>query len=124
MIEFISPTLDYALLAPIMIVLGGAVLGVLIEAFAPRKSRASSQLFITLATLVLSLAALIRVRDRSSSAAAMESVTFDGAGMLIQGSILIISIIAVFYLQIKRTSPPWHRRFLAQMKNAHRCNKI
>jgi NADH-quinone oxidoreductase subunit N len=98
MIEFISPTLDYALLAPIMIVLGGAVLGVLIEAFAPRKSRASSQLFITLATLVLSLAALIRVRDRSSSAAAMESVTFDGAGILIQGSILIISIIAVFLL--------------------------
>ena len=42
MIEFVSPTLDYALLAPILIVLGGAVLGVLIEAFAPRKSRASS----------------------------------------------------------------------------------
>ena len=49
MIEFVSPTLDYALLAPILIVLGGAVLGVLIEAFAPRKSRASSQLFITCA---------------------------------------------------------------------------
>jgi NADH-quinone oxidoreductase subunit N len=98
MIEFVSPTLDYALLAPILIVLGGAVLGVLIEAFAPRKSRASSQLFITLATLVLSLVSLIRVRDRSSSAAAMESVTFDGAGMLIQASILIISIIAVFLL--------------------------
>jgi len=98
MIEFVSPTLDYALLAPILIVLGGAVLGVLIEAFAPRKSRASSQLFITLATLVLSLLSLIRVRDRSSSAAAMESVTFDGAGMLIQGSILVISIIAVFLL--------------------------
>ena len=98
MIEFVSPTLDYALLAPILIVLGGAVLGVLIEAFAPRKSRASSQLFITLATLVLSLVSLISVRDRSSSAAAMESVTFDGAGMLIQGSILIISIISVFLL--------------------------
>jgi len=98
MIEFVSPTLDYALLAPILIVLGGAVLGVLIEAFAPRKSRASSQLFITLVTLVLSLVSLIRVRDRSSSAAAMESVTFDGAGMLIQGSILIISIISVFLL--------------------------
>ena len=71
MIEFVSPTLDYALLAPILIVLGGAVLGVLIEAFAPRKSRASSQLFITLAALILSLVSLIRVRDRSSSAAAM-----------------------------------------------------
>jgi NADH-quinone oxidoreductase subunit N len=98
MINFVSPTLDYALLAPIIIVLGGALVGVLIEAFAPRKSRASSQLFITIATLVLSLASLLRVRGRSSSAAAMESVTFDGAGMLLQASILVISIIAVFLL--------------------------
>ena len=96
--EFVSPTLDYALLAPILIVLGGALAGVLIEAFAPRKSRAASQLFVTLAALVLSLVSLIRVRDRSSNSAAMESVTFDGAGMLMQASILIISIIAVFLL--------------------------
>ena len=98
MINFVSPTLDYALLAPIIIVLGGALVGVLIEAFPPRKSRASSQLFITIATLILSLVSLLRVRGRSSSAAAMESVTFDGAGMLLQASILVISIIAVFLL--------------------------
>ena len=98
MIEFVSPTLDYALLAPILIVLGGALAGVLIEAFAPRKSRAASQLFVTLTALVLSLASLVRVHDRSSNSAAMESVTFDGAGALLQGSILIISIIAVFLL--------------------------
>jgi NADH-quinone oxidoreductase subunit N len=98
MIEFVSPTLDYALLAPILIVLGGALAGVLIEAFAPRKSRAASQLFITLTALVLSLVSLIRVHGRSSNSAAMESVTFDGAGALLQGSILIISIIAVFLL--------------------------
>ncbi|MTA91695.1 MAG: NADH-quinone oxidoreductase subunit N, partial [Actinobacteria bacterium] len=96
--RFVNPTLDYALLAPILIVLGGALLGVLVEAFGPRASRAASQLFITLATLALSLASLIKVRGRSSAAAAMESVTFDGAGVLLQGSILIISIIAVFLL--------------------------
>ena len=98
MITFVSPTLDYALLAPILIVLGGALIGVLIEAFAPRGARASSQLFITLATLALSLASLIRVRSGASTTAAMASVTFDGAGVLLQGSILIIAIISVFLL--------------------------
>jgi NADH-quinone oxidoreductase subunit N len=98
MITFVSPTLDYALLAPILIVLGGALIGVLIEAFAPRSARAGSQLFITLATLALSLASLIRVRSGASTTAAMESVTFDGAGVLLQGSILIIAIISVFLL--------------------------
>lgn len=98
MIEFVSPTLDYALLAPILIVLGGALTGVLIEAFAPRSARASSQLFITLTTLVLSLLSLIPVRGRSSNSAAMESVTFDGAGALLQASILIIAIISIFLL--------------------------
>ena len=47
MITFVSPTLEYAILAPILIVLAGALIGVLTEAFAPRSARASSQLFIT-----------------------------------------------------------------------------
>ncbi len=98
MIDFVSPTLEYALLAPILIVLAGALIGVLIEAFAPRSARDSSQLFITLTALVLSLASVIRLRNTSSTTAAMESVTFDGAGMLLQASILIISIIAVLLL--------------------------
>ena len=96
--SFVAPTLDYALLAPMLIVFGGALIGVLIEAFAPRNSRASSQLFITLATLAASLAALIRIRTSSSTTVAMGSVTFDGAGFLLQASILIIAIISVFLL--------------------------
>jgi NADH-quinone oxidoreductase subunit N len=72
MITFVSPTLEYAILAPILIVLAGALIGVLIEAFAPRSARASSQLFITLTALVLSLASVIRLRNTSSTTAAME----------------------------------------------------
>jgi NADH-quinone oxidoreductase subunit N len=98
MISFVAPTLNYTLLAPILIVLAGALIGVLVEAFAPRGSRTSSQLFITLATLALALASLIRARHGASTTVAMESVTFDGAGMLLQASILIIAIIAVFLL--------------------------
>ena len=95
---FLAPVLDYTLLSPILIVLGGALVGVLIEAFAPRASRASSQLFITLSTLAISLAALIRNRNGGSVTLAMSSMTFDGAGFLLQASILVIAIISVFLL--------------------------
>jgi NADH-quinone oxidoreductase subunit N len=80
--EFTAPVLNYAQLAPILIVLGGALIGVLIEAYAPRASRHSSQLFITIASLVAAFAALARVRNRASVDAAMGSVAFDGAGVL------------------------------------------
>jgi len=96
--EFIAPSLNYAQLAPMLIVLGGALIGVLIEAFAPRASRFSSQLFITLFALVASLAALFQVRNQSSVDAAMGSVAFDGAGVLFQASILVIAVLAVFLI--------------------------
>jgi NADH-quinone oxidoreductase subunit N len=96
--EFTAPVLNYSLLAPILTVLAGALIGVLIEAFAPRASRQSSQLFITISTLTISLAFLFRVRGQSSNAAAMGSVAFDGAGFLLQASILIIAIISVFLI--------------------------
>jgi NADH-quinone oxidoreductase subunit N len=86
------------MLAPILVVLAGAVVGVLIEAFAPRKSRPSSQLALSVFTLVIALAALVRTRGTYSSKAAMNSVTFDGAGYLLQMAILIIAIIAILLL--------------------------
>ncbi|MEY4280450.1 MAG: hypothetical protein RL313_713, partial [Actinomycetota bacterium] len=96
--NFLAPTLEYSLLSPVLIVLGGAILGVLIEAFAPRASRSSSQLFITLTTLATALTALIRNRNGESVTVAMNSMVFDGAGVLLQGSILVIAIISVFLL--------------------------
>lgn len=85
---FTAPVLNYALLAPILILLGGALIGVLIEAFAPRASRHNSQLVITIASIVVAFVALLRVRNETSAAAAMGSVAFDGAGVLLQGQFL------------------------------------
>lgn len=96
--EFIAPSLNYAQLAPILIVLAGALAGVLIEAFAPRASRYSAQLFVALFSLVASFAALIRVRTQTSVDAAMGSVAFDGVGVLLQGSILIIAVLSIFLI--------------------------
>ena len=96
--DFVAPVLNYALLAPMLIVLGGALIGVLIEAFAPRASRHNSQLFVTIASLVIALSALLRVRKQVSVSAAMGSISFDGAGVLFQGSILVIAILSVFLI--------------------------
>jgi NADH-quinone oxidoreductase subunit N len=96
--SFVTPVLNYAQLAPILIVFAGAIIGVLIEAFAPRAARHSSQLFISTFSLVSAFAALMTVRKQSSVDAAMGSIAFDGAGVLIQAAILIIAFLAIFLI--------------------------
>ncbi len=104
--EFTTPYLNYAQLAPILIVLAGALIGVLIEAFAPRGSRHSSQLFISIFSLVAAFGALMRVRNESSTDAAMGSVAFDGAGVLIQASILIIAMLSILLISDQENFTP------------------
>ena len=41
-----APTIEYAQLAPTLIVVGAAIIGVLVEAFVPRKSRYYVQVFL------------------------------------------------------------------------------
>jgi len=95
---FTAPVLEYALLAPMLIVLAGAIVGVLIEAFLSAARRASAQLFVSVLTIIVALLQLYRVRGESSTAAAMGSVTFDGAGVLLQGAILVIALLSVFLI--------------------------
>lgn len=104
--EFVSPYLNYSQLAPILIVLAGALIGVLIEAFAPRAARHSSQLFISIFSLVASFGALMMVRNESSTDAAMGSVAFDGAGVLLQASVLIIAMLSIFLISDQENFTP------------------
>jgi NADH-quinone oxidoreductase subunit N len=98
MSEFISPTLSYSLLSPMLVVLAGAIIGVLIEAFASKSVRPIAQVSVTIGTLVLSLVQVWRIRNSGSTTAAMGSVIIDGPGVLLQGSILVIAIISVFLI--------------------------
>ncbi len=95
---FTAPVLEYSLLAPMLIVLGGAIIGVLVEAFVGRSARPAAQLFISVAAIVMAFAQLVRVRTESSTTAAMGSVTFDGAGVVLQGSILVIALLSIFLI--------------------------
>ena len=96
--EFTAPVLNYTLLSPILILLAGALIGVLVEAFASKALRPLMQLSVTVGTLVLSLAQLWRIRNETSTTAAMGSVVIDGPAILLQASILIIAIISVFVI--------------------------
>lgn len=95
---FTPPVLEYSLLAPMMIVLGGAIVGVLVEAFVRRSARPAAQLFVSVATIVMAFAQLVQVRTGASTTAAMGAVTFDGAGVLLQGSVLIIALLSIFLI--------------------------
>jgi NADH-quinone oxidoreductase subunit N len=95
---FTAPVLSYSLLSPILILLGGALLGVLVEAFVSKALRPAVQLTLTLGSLLLALMQVWRIRGQQSLTAAMGSVTIDGPAVLLQASILIISIISVFLI--------------------------
>jgi NADH-quinone oxidoreductase subunit N len=95
---FTAPVLSYSLLSPILILLGGALVGVLVEAFVAKALRPAIQLTLTLGALLLSLMQVWRIRGQESLTAAMGSVTIDGTAVLIQASILIISIISIFLI--------------------------
>ena len=93
-----APKLDYALLAPILIILGAALLGVLVEAFIKQVWRAKLQLVIALGAIVIAFEQLFRVRNQTSSIAAVTSVSIDSAGIFLQGAILVFAFLGILII--------------------------
>ena len=117
MTTFTSPVLSYTLLSPILILLGGALIGVLVEAFVSKALRPVVQLTLSLGTLLLALMQLWRIRGEQSLTAAMGSLVIDGPAVLIQGSILIIAIISIFLIADTDTSHHLRQLFQVLMKS-------
>lgn len=93
-----SPSLNYQLLAPILIILAGALIGVGVEAFARKSARASAQLTIALLSIVTAFIQLMRVRDQRSTTVAIGSLSFDGATVFMQAAVLALSFFAVLII--------------------------
>ena len=93
-----APSLSYSLLAPMLIVFGGAVAGVLVEAFLAKTHRAAVQLTISVGALLLALQQLWRIRDLSSTTAAVNSVTIDKAGIFLQATVVFLALVAVLLI--------------------------
>jgi NADH-quinone oxidoreductase subunit N len=104
--SFTAPTIDYAAVLPMLLVFGAALVGVLVEAFAPRAQRFVAQVWLTLLTLVAALldVAYLAHNDvnvvtagvvRSGGTAVAGSVVIDRPSLFLQGTILALAVLAV-----------------------------
>ncbi len=102
--SFNAPHIAYDKLYPILIVFGVALVGVLVEAFAPRQRRYLIQSVLALGGLVAAFVGVVLVagdltshNDGTSrgSLEAMGAIAVDGPSLFIWGILLIFSIISV-----------------------------
>lgn len=97
-----SPSVEYGLLSPMLIVLGAAVAGVLIEAFAPRRSRYAAQVSLALTATVAALVAVAVVARGMAGevgrSAVGGSVVVDLPALFLQGTILLVAVLGILLM--------------------------
>ncbi|MFJ9414837.1 NADH-quinone oxidoreductase subunit NuoN [Streptomyces sp. NPDC101227] len=108
-----APHIEYAQLSPTLIVLGAAVIGVLIEGLLPRSSRYYAQLALSVVALAAAFAAVIGLAaggfgSSKARIAAMGAIAVDGPALFLQGTILLVSLVAVFTFAERRLDPAAH----------------
>ncbi|MGW2921150.1 NADH-quinone oxidoreductase subunit NuoN [Streptomyces angustmyceticus] len=108
-----APHIEYTQLSPTLIVLGAAVVGILIEGFVPRRSRYVSQLLLTVVALAAAFAAVVGLAaggfgSSKAHIAAMGALAVDGPALFLQGTILLVSLVAVFTFAERRLDPAAH----------------
>ncbi|MBI3692382.1 MAG: NADH-quinone oxidoreductase subunit N, partial [Mycolicibacterium aromaticivorans] len=101
-----APSIEYSQVSPMLIVLGVAVAGVLVEAFAPRKSRYLTQVALSLAGLVAAFVAVVLLaRDIHGvgQSAVVGAFAVDAPALFLQGTILLIAVLGVLLIAERRT---------------------
>ncbi|MFI6506218.1 NADH-quinone oxidoreductase subunit NuoN [Streptosporangium sp. NPDC050855] len=95
-----APTIEYALLSPMLLVFGAAIVGVLVEAFAPRYLRKSIHVPLTLLALFGAfVTTVLAARGGLPDApAAMGAVAVDGPSLFIWGVILILALVSTLLI--------------------------
>ncbi|WP_033339237.1 NADH-quinone oxidoreductase subunit NuoN [Catenuloplanes japonicus] len=99
-----APSIDYAAVAPILILFGAACLGVVVEAFVPRRARHAVQL--TLA-LLATLAGLVVVITQASTrvTTAVGALAIDGPAVFLQGAILVLALVSLLLMGERKLEP-------------------
>ena len=101
--EFTKPTIEYSYLAPLLIVFAVACLGVLVEAFVPRKHRFLVQATLAIGGVLVTLGATIAVaykmKEHGEGAdtargivGSMGTIVVDGPSVFLWGLILVFAL--------------------------------
>ncbi|MFC9660126.1 NADH-quinone oxidoreductase subunit NuoN [Nocardia sp. NPDC127606] len=99
-----APSIEYHLLAPMLIVFGVGVVGVLVEAFVPRPYRYPTQLVLGLAGVVGALVAVVLLAG-SEGTAVVGAVAIDGVTLFLQGTILLVSLLGLLLIAERGAVP-------------------
>ena len=104
-----TPSIEYAVLSPMLIVFIVAVAGVLVEAFASHRSRYGIQVTLALVGLVAAFFAVVRnystLGPGAGQLAAVGAVAVDRPALLLQGAIVGFAIIGVLLIAERRREP-------------------
>ncbi|MGE2814418.1 NADH-quinone oxidoreductase subunit NuoN [Mycobacterium heidelbergense] len=96
-----TPSVEYFLLCPMFIVFGVAVVGVLAEAFLPRRIRYGAQVVLALGGLVAAFVAVIvvgRAVAPSGHGAVLGAMAIDRPTLYLQGTIALVAVMAVIFI--------------------------
>lgn len=99
---FVAPHIEWAALTPVLILLGAAVIGVLVEAFVPRASRRLVQLALSALAVAGALVAVTWRWTVVQSSGPRELVAGalreDGPALLAQAVLLVLSLLALLVI--------------------------
>ena len=101
---FQAPDLDYAALAPLIIVLGAACVGVLVEAFGPRDNRQPVQLAVSLVGTVGALVATVLLAGERQVTAG-GALAVDGAALFLPGTIAALGALSILLFAERALDP-------------------
>ena len=95
---FEAVDVNYVAVAPMLIVVAGALAGVLVEAFAPRASRHAVQVWLTTLALAAAFVVLVLFSRDDLAVTLGGSVVIDGVALFLQGSLLVLALIGVLVM--------------------------
>jgi NADH-quinone oxidoreductase subunit N len=96
-----TPSIEYFLLCPTLIVFGVAVLGVLVEAFLPRRIRYGAQVTLAIGGLIAAFVAVIVVSrsiPASGRPAVLRAMAIDRPTLYLQGTVLLVAVMSVIFM--------------------------
>jgi NADH-quinone oxidoreductase subunit N len=101
------PAIDYAALAPMLILFGVACLGVIVEAVVPRRSRHGVQLGLSFLAIVAAFVVVIFEHGKRTVTIG-GAVAVDGPTLFLQGAILVLGAVSLMLIgegSIERGGP-------------------
>jgi NADH-quinone oxidoreductase subunit N len=99
---FVAPHIEWAALVPVLVLLGGAVIGVFVEAFVPRGARRNVQLVVAGLALAAALVAVVWrwtvVEEQGPQTLVAGALVEDWPALLAQAVLLILALLALLVI--------------------------